>query len=261
MIKAIEKDIGEVLSYSGSDYSIQLKVNGTRTTWNRFKLVSNDGIDRTNRFKHISDSLNKIDIVLDGEMALGFNGNVFDVSRKENWNKATYWLFDVYSLDGIDVRDKPLKERLVLLKQIAERLGNQNIKVIPQFEEVDIAWDFILQNKCEGLVIKNLLLTNPSELYEEIRLDIKVKNWHEGKEQIKDWDSSGGHGAFTTVNDNRLSALTVKNGHLFLSLKDIKPLFAEFDYMEITSSGKFFQPQLKRIIDNEGKIYFERGIK
>ena len=268
MIKATEKPIEEMLDYSGLDYSIQLKINGTRTIWDGTNLISNDGIKRNDRFKEIATFLSKFNCKLDGELALSCVSNVADVSRKENWNKARYYVFDIYELDGIDVTNLPLKDRLALLEGLIKRFDRltieHKIRMIPSFPEMDIAWDYVKRYNLEGLVVKNLNLVNPSDLFTEIRLDIKVKNWHETKERIKDWDGnlidSHSHGCFITESDNRVSALTHENARTFIKLKDLKPLFAEFYYLEKSDSGKFIQPKLKRIIDDENKIYYERMI-
>ena len=96
-IKEIKKPQAEHLS--SFDYDISLKLDGTLIYFIDGKLFS-PRCERTERFKHIVDILIKSKFPnCMGEMFLDKpNSCVFDVSRKENWNKAKFMIFDLIDI-------------------------------------------------------------------------------------------------------------------------------------------------------------------
>jgi ATP-dependent DNA ligase len=254
MIKAKELKIEDVLDLEGKDYSIQLKVDGTRQYWDKDKFLSERGIDNTTKFKHISDVLKNHKVVLDGELALGFNHTVFDITKKENWNKATYWIFDLIELDGFDFRGVCLENRLKQLKYFVESLDCLYIKMIPTFPEVDVAWDYVLKNNLEGIVIKKLNEKYPDvDYFTEVRTDIKVKYKKEGKEKIVGFEQGNVKGAFVLENGSKISSLSSEVGLVWLGMRN-KDIYCEFEYLTKTPDGKFFQPILKRLVDDNNNV-------
>ena len=264
MIKCISKEIGEVAHLDNRNYSIELKIDGSRQFWIKGRLFSERGIDNTLKFKHISDILKDVNAILDGEIYLNYNSTVFDVNKKINRNKVKYCVFDILELNGESLRDLALEDRQNILRNLLDKLNkdklSSSVHFIVQFPAVDVAWDFITDNKLEGLVIKRLdSFYSFRDLFEEDRRSdwIKCKFLKEGKEKIIDYDRGSVKGAFTLENGSRISALKSEVGQIWLNFKDIKPIYAEFQYLNKTESGAFFQPVLHRLVDGKGNVLWE----
>jgi DNA ligase-1 len=113
--------------------------------------------------------------VLDGEILSVKDGNVqvFSILQqrlnRKTINKSQlmdapvgFYIYDVIEVEGIDIRDKPLKERRVLLENIADQLITKNVAILsPVIAFTD--WDTLAEirqgareNNSEGLMLKKL---------------------------------------------------------------------------------------------------------
>jgi len=244
-------------------YSIQLKYDGSRQFWIKGSLMSERMIDNSRKFSHISAILKGLDATLDGEVYIPFK-TVIDLNKKINWGKARYVVFDILEFDGEDLRNKPLRERMKILKSVLDNLNKDRLSspvhFVLEFPAVDVAWEFILKNKLEGLVIKDLGSSYGNrDIFEESRVKswIKVKNFKEGKEKIIDFEQGSVKGAFILENGSRISSLKPEVSNIFLSAKDVIPVFAEFIYLNKTEDNAYFQPILKRLVDERGEVLWE----
>jgi bifunctional non-homologous end joining protein LigD len=198
--------------------------------------------------------LKGLNAIIDGEIALPVkeNGNVLELNKKVNWNKAIFYVFDILEYEGKDIRDMPLVERQSLLKGIIVRIGGSPyVEFVKQFDTFDMGWKHVIDNDFEGLMVKKKDSRYETEALKEYRSKrwFKVKNWKEGKDEIV------GHNIRTTVKGSFiLKAGTNVNCPDMETLKEYddamknnRKVYAEF-YYRFKSKNGFYTPILKRLV-------------
>ncbi|HUS51562.1 MAG TPA: hypothetical protein VMZ91_15455 [Candidatus Paceibacterota bacterium] len=212
-----------------SNMDITLKRDGTLIYFKGGKLFS-PRCERSERFKHILNILKEKNIPeCYGEMYID-KGNVFDISRSENWNKAKFM--------PIDLEDTQLSysERQVMLKKLVEEISNESITQLQKFKDYEEGWNYVKENDSEGLVIRN-----NSNWF-------KVKALKEVKIEIAEHEPSKEKGTFVLINGNRVSGTSKDFVRKFHELKAKGKIpIAEIEYPFLTEAGSYFQPRLRRI--------------
>ncbi len=151
------------------DFLFEIKYDGYRIIAiienNKVKLLTRNKKDYTSIFKEISSSLSDFfknrEMILDGEVVAVNKSGKTDFQTLQNHlntknGNLTYMIFDLLSLDGIDLRGEKLIERKKILEKILKNapenllfsqhiLGNGN-KI---FEES-------CKNKLEGIIGKKI---------------------------------------------------------------------------------------------------------
>lgn len=226
-ITDIKKEKAEQLQ--GCD--ISLKKDGTLMYYMDGKLLS-PRCERSERFKHLRDILfnsNFPNCV--GEVFIDEKGScVFDVSRKENWNKAKFYVFDLLG----DKRS--YSERIKIVKEKVAELNNPFIVPMKFFSNFQEGWEFVKENQSEGLVLRN-----DYSWY-------KCKILQEAKVEIESHEAGKDKGTFILIDGNRVSGTSIDYVNKFYELKakGQKPI-AEIEYPFKTKDGHFFQPRLRRV--------------
>ena len=247
MMKAEAIRLEEAINFP--NYVWERKLDGTRQLFDGNRLVSERGIDNSIKFSHIWGDLKNLNCVLDGEIVANLgNCNVFDITSKKGWKTAVYVVFDILEFEGIDLRDKPLWERRIVLESALEFCDN--VKVIEQGNDFQKMWDIVLANKWEGLIGKNPNSRYPNcDMLKQVRNRnwIKVKYWKEAVEEVVGVDEGSYKGAFLLANGSRISTLTPEHITEYRKLKEYGKVFAEFNYLNLTANGCYFQPILVRL--------------
>jgi bifunctional non-homologous end joining protein LigD len=114
-----------------------------RTAGDEITLFSRSGLDWTVRFPAIADALFTFpaeSALIDGEVAFVLPNGITDFkSLQEHIDSPhpaiRYFVFDLLSLDGKDLRKKPLKERLALLAKLMSKKGTSNYLVYADYVE------------------------------------------------------------------------------------------------------------------------------
>jgi len=235
------------------DFCFELKYDGTRSFWNRDRLISERNIDITKKFEHIANQLKGIDVILDGEIYIEENSSVFDVSSKENWDKAHYVVFDILQFQDLDFRDLTLQKRQILVKSLCNMLGSESIHPPKTWFDFKTAWDYVLEHKLEGLIAKNLFskYIRTENLLDTTRsrswLKIKFK-----KEAVVIFDKFEKHkdeeGITLTDGFHRVSVRGDDVGKLIGEIMRSGKVKAEVEYLRKTDDGHFFQPVYKRLV-------------
>jgi ATP-dependent DNA ligase len=158
---------------SGSEWLHQVKWdgvrilsyhNGTRTTLHNRKLR-----ERTLHYPELTDTpfINSDSFITDGEViALGKDGkpSFHEVMRRDGLRKMervkevqkvvpiTYMVFDLLFYNGEWLLQRPLTERLELLRQVI--LPNASVQPVTSLEEGEALYEVIQQNGMEGIVCK-----------------------------------------------------------------------------------------------------------
>jgi len=230
-IKPIEYE--QAKNFTNQDYQISLKIDGTLIYFIDGKLIS-PRCERTERFKHIAKILtdNNFNNCV-GEMFVQ-GGNVFDVSKRENWNKAHFYIFDL-----ID-NSKTFKERQEILKQKVKEINNPFIEELIIFDDFEQGYNYVKKYNQEGLCIRNENNWFKWKLLQNTKIEIVA---HEiGKEK----------GTFILSNGNRVSGTSKELVTQVLGIKNRgNKAIAEISYPFITEAGHFFQPRITDIIEVE----------
>ena len=237
-IKNIGVNEGRVLN--ASNYDITLKRDGCFMYYIDGKLFTKR-TERTDRFKHIVNSLIKANFPnFYGEMYIE-NGNVFDISKKVNWNKAKFMPIDLIdSKNNPKIYDYNYSERQLLMFELVKKLSNACITPLKRFDSFDEGWKYVLDNNSEGLIMRN------EDNW------FKIKLLKEAKVKIKEHEVGKDKGTFILddENNNRVSGTSTQFVLQYLKIKkEGKEAIAEIEYPFITKNGNYFQPRLRQITE------------
>jgi len=218
---------------------IELKVDGSRHSFKNNELFSDRGIVRNARYPHIAQELATMDWHVRGEVAIPA-GNVLQLNKKENWHKAKYYIFDLYSYNGVDYSNRPMQERREILESICQENDFVHIELPNKFTTVDDGWDFVTSHDREGIVVK----LNSGLMY-------KTKFLKEQKFKIHQHILGKSKGAFM-IDCNGVqgkvsgTSMMYVDAYKELSQKGLE-VFAEVEYSFLTDDGIPFQPRLRRL--------------
>jgi len=248
VMKAVATTIKEFEHYLNKDnFILERKFDGSRSIYLNGKLVSDkrDGF-KEKRYPQISQALNGINAILDGELWVK-SDRVVELSRTENWNEAVFMVFDIQKLDDKDLTKLPLKER----RKILESLNLQPpIFLTKQYANLKEAWDLAEKENWEGLIAKDL---NSPYLEKRSPYWFKLKRYKEAVVTIDKWEQGNTHGTFICndgiLNNIRVGTLSTKYVEEYLkAVKECKRVDLEIQYLNKTTTGHYFQPILKRLI-------------
>lgn len=154
---------------SGSQWLHEIKFDGYRLIAVRqgksLRLFTRSGLDWTERFKGLAGPLKKIttkDFVLDGE-AVVFEGkgrsrfgDLQAALREGKGDGIVFMAFDLLHLDGYNLRDLPLNERLKRLEKLVDEDGGvvRRSKVWPAAEGESL-FKQACKNGLEGIISKS----------------------------------------------------------------------------------------------------------
>jgi bifunctional non-homologous end joining protein LigD len=120
--------------FSSSEWLFELKLDGYRAiaemTHGKLFFYSRNGLSLIKKYPTIVTALRKIktDIVLDGEVVLLNEKGRPDFQKLQNYGQnknyqLVYYVFDILSHDGNDLKALPLIERKKLLKKVLKKSG------------------------------------------------------------------------------------------------------------------------------------------
>jgi len=230
------KLVSEAQAEQLNSYDISLKYDGTLIYFKDKKLFS-PRCERSQRYPHI------LKILIDnnfpdcmGELFISETSNVFDVSRSENWDKVKFMIFDL-------LIDLPYQERIERLNWKVAELNNPFIVPMKMFNTFQEGWKYVVDNKCEGLILRNSNNWFKCKLLQEEKIEIVM---HEvGKDK----------GTFILANGSRISGTSQQ---FVLQYADIKnkgnKAIAEVEFCFKTQEGKLFQPRLRQIVEVSNEI-------
>ena len=207
---------------------ISLKRDGCMMYFKNNNLISDRNIIRNDRFPEITAILRKNNFPeCIGEMYVE-GGNVFDISRKENWHKAKFMPFSILNCHNVATE-------LEIIMEAVKMINNPKLTSLVLFKDIKTAWDFVIQNNQEGLILKS-----GYGWY-------KIKKLMEGKFKIAGYEKGKDKGTFILENGSRISGTSMGIVNKYFELAKICEPMAEVEYCFITDSGKLFQPRLRRI--------------
>ncbi|MEP7377150.1 MAG: DNA ligase D [Chitinophagaceae bacterium] len=144
--------------FDDKDWLFEIKWDGYRAVAeiekDRIKFYSRNGIDFSERFPAIYQSLKKLkhEAILDGEIVLLNEKNLPDFQKLQYYENhlnypLVYYVFDILELNGKNMEKLPLEERKKILKQLLK--NNQTIRYCDHIDANGIA--FLEKAKEQGL--------------------------------------------------------------------------------------------------------------
>jgi hypothetical protein len=228
-IKELKPEQAELMNFES--YIITLKLDGSLMYYNNGKLFS-PRCDRSERFSHILTTLKNNNMPnCYGEVYIGEDKNVFDVSRSENWRNALFCPIDL-----IDNK-LSLKERQEIIKNKVSEINSFYITELKKFDSFKEGWNYVKENNREGLVIRN-----DNEFY-------KVKILKEVKEEIvSHLKGTSLKGTFILLSGNKVSGTSESYVKQYLDIvaRGNKAI-GEIEFPFLTEDNKYFQPRLRLI--------------
>ncbi len=219
---------------------IEQKIDGSRHTYQDGKIVSDRGIDRAkDRFPHIVRELKALNIHCRGEVAIP-DGNVLQLNASVNWNRAKFYIFDLYSVNGLDFTKAGALAQRQALETIISKVNFTNILIPPKFASFDEGWDHIKANGLEGIILKN-----------DNGAIFKIKHMKEAKVKIVGYEPGSTKGAFIVDWNGvqcRVSGTStdyVQRCHNMIAQGQTP--YLEIEYLFKTDDGHPFQPRIRRI--------------
>lgn len=231
-------EIEEIEASKRTDCLIESKIDGTRMTWRGLDLISDRGIIRTNRFPHIVKELLALPWQVRGEVAIPM-GNVLSVSKKENWSKARFYIFDLNEWKSSDCSSADPFDNRKHLEYIFLWKNFTNLRMPFKFSSVKDGLVWAKKHDIEGLVLKSK------------NNGYKWKNYKEAKVAIVGHEVGKLHGTFLIDFKGvvgRVSATSMEHYDKYNSfLAGNKSPYAEIEYLFSTPQGLPFQPRLRRV--------------
>jgi bifunctional non-homologous end joining protein LigD len=133
----------------GKDWIHEIKFDGyriqARIEGRSIKLLTRKGLDWTERFKPIADTLKKLRLgsaLIDGEIVVETASGIPSFSELQqalssgSKDRFLYYVFDLLYGNGVDLRNVPLIDRKALLQRVLEPIaGGSNVRFSEQFEQ------------------------------------------------------------------------------------------------------------------------------
>ncbi len=221
------------------DVLIEAKIDGGRHEWTGSELLSERGIDRSDRFPHIVAELKQMPWNVRGEVAIPF-GNVLTLNKKVNWHLARFYAFDMFEWQGQDTSDADARDNRQLI-ETAFKQGPRfkHLRYPFRFKDFQTAWAFVLKHGIEGVVLK--------ELHGK-RRQFKVKKYTEEKLAIVGYTPGKLKGSFIIERKGVTSGVSGTSVEYVQKYKALlaagKAPYAEIEYLFLTDNGIPFQPRL-----------------
>lgn len=224
----------------------ELKIDGSRITYQKGKMVSDRMVNRNARYPHILKELKKLNWHVRGEVALP-GGNILQLSKRENWHCARFYVFDLFAIDGKSVEGASVQKRRKMLETLVKRAKFDCIEVPQKFDTFKQGWKHVKETGAEGLVIKEEDAIWKVKLLKELK--VPIVRHIEGK-------SKGAFLINCNGNISKVSGTSDSFVNHFHSLnKKGKKVFAEIEFPFLTDDGAPFQPRLRRVGTKEDLIY------
>jgi len=230
----------EIAKKKRSTELYELKVDGTCMNWDGKDMFSNRNINRNERYPHIWNDLKKMNCKCIGEVALSFFSNVLQLNKKENWNKAKFFMFDISEIDGKSVEHLSVGRKRNLIDKLIKKYNLKHISAPLRFDSFKQGWKYVNENKCEGVVLKD----SGGRCH-------KVKRFTEEKLPVVGFEEGKAKGAFLINRQgivSKVSGTAVSYSEAYHELiRRGETVYVEIEYSFLTDEGKPFQPKLRRL--------------
>lgn len=151
--------------FDDKEWIFEIKWDGYRAVAEvnngKVKFHSRNGLSFIDKFAVITESLKKIkhSVILDGEVVL-LNDNKPDFQKLQQYEDnydmpLVYYVFDMLSLDGKNLKSLPLQDRKELLQKLVEENNDPVIRFSDHITETGNAFfEMAKKNNLEGIIAK-----------------------------------------------------------------------------------------------------------
>lgn len=258
----------ELSRYNNEEWIAQIKEDGVRAiadTRGGIQFYGRAGEKWLLRFPEIVKELKEHypDCVFDGEIVCENEQGISDfglIQKRSHKNKpfeisivsktipATYTIFDALVINGTDITQKPLMERLQALRNAIK--PSERVKVCEQAENLENLWKRCLKEDFEGIVLKRK--DSPYLCGERVPFCIKVKNRKTTEIIFTAYEDNP---AGITLNEPfRIACLGKQSREVKEHIDRTGQAKCEIAYQRVTTSGKYFQPTFVKLIDTAQQI-------
>jgi hypothetical protein len=222
----------------GTEYLYELKIDGSRLTYDGCDLFSDRRANRSSRYWNIWRELGQLSCKVMGEVAIP-GSNILELNKKENWSKAKFYIFDIKEYNNTYVGSLPCKDKRQIILDMLKKADFKHLLCPMSFTSFYEGWEYVRHNNAEGLVIKN-----DTKQY-------KIKKLIEEKLPILRHEPGSLKGSFW-FDRKGIESKTSGNSVAFVQkYKDLISLgqqpYVEIEYQFLTSDGKPFQPRTRAI--------------
>lgn len=231
--------ISEVEAVNHNAPLIELKVDGSRGTFDGSGLYSDRNIERSDRYGHIVSELRKLNWNVRGEIAIP-DGNVLQLNKATNWHKAKFYVFDIYSVGGMSTDQMDALTRRDLIDEILSEQKFNNISAPTRFDTFEQGWSYVKAADAEGLVLKALN-----------HACWKVKYLKEEKVKVVDHIPGRSKGSFLIERNGVTSKVSGTSDAYVSAFKQLMSQglqpYVEIEFGFLTDEGKPYQPRVRRL--------------
>ena len=222
-------------------------------------LLNRRGILKNKQFREIEEELKILpNCVIDGEVvsqdgdfgktqSRAGTQNKFKIAELEKTIPLYFMVFDIIQLNGVDLRNTQLKDRIIKLNELFNSYTFKDIKIC-EYKPIAEMLEQAKEKGWEGIVIKDLngiYESKRSNLWLKLKLKIeRVVNFN-----IYEVNNKG-----LRLSDEKDNAVQMSQLDLVKIIKkEIDEngfIKCEVECMEIFDSGKMRQPVFKRIFED-----------
>jgi ATP-dependent DNA ligase len=199
-----KEDVGKL----GNDYIFEYKFDGLRgmlfiENHKIIKIINRRNVNILSQFPEFKELTFDMDKgIIDSEIIVVANGkdkgdfnsglayrshliNKEEIEDRAEKLKAKIMAFDIISLNGEEVRFKPLSKRKEILKNAVK--DSELIEVSKVYDNFRALWVIVERDKLEGLIAKNI-----ASAYEGVRSKywLKIKAWKETIIEFDDYEKA-----------------------------------------------------------------------
>lgn len=244
-----------------ANYTIELKIDGTRVLLDKGNLYNRDGQNITYKYPELKEDIEKLkDFVLDGELCVlnkdglpDFNlllkrncEDKFKIKLQSKINPATLIVFDILKEGDRSYMNEPLYKRQERLKEILNSIKLEHIRFIQKFSTLEEGWNYVKRHNLEGLVLKDI----NSKYFMNLRSNywLKLKNFKEDIMEFALYEVQPA-GIVLKTQDNSIR-ITV-NGQQATEVKQridtLGKVSVVVQYLDKTKEGKLRFPSFKSL--------------
>lgn len=253
----------ELPHYADKGYIAENKFDGLRMVYRYGKFFTqdrktfNDSRDVSFKFPELKTA-KPINAVLDGEILCSdgkFESTGGRIHLKDELlikinskkNPVEFHIFDIIEINGKSCGELPLFQRKELLKSLV--LENPNYKIVEFSEDIGKMWQDIVNNKGEGIVLKN---KNSSYVNKRSHDWIKCKNFKEAIVTCESYDENPKGIAVMMSNGQRLQIAGSQSTEVKDRLDSEGSVKVEIQYLTLDSKTNLYRfPSYRGLVEND----------
>jgi ATP-dependent DNA ligase len=214
---------------------------------------------KNKQFQEIVEELEGMpDCILDGEIISKDNNfnklqsragtkDALKLFQKETETPIDYMVFDIISLNGIDLKNNALKNRVEILNNLMKERQFEHIKVC-EYGEIEDMLLIAKEKQMEGIIIKNM-----NSRYDEKRSNnwLKLKLWKEDTINVNKYTLNNAGIRVENSDGIAVQVAGTQSVPLKKMLDEGKEVSIYIQYLEKTKENKYRFPSYRGLANSE----------